>query len=142
MDREKFSNYQTLAEQQTPKVHDSDFDSKSQIILILALRALCDCFWFSVLVRSSWWLLVLTPGSALPLFWGFSLGKHLQFVMWQIWYHHMRYYKICASLGSDCTFKATQFLCEVLTVNKMLQYQHGGTETSAALEFAVNTLQV
>jgi hypothetical protein len=31
---------------------------------------------------------------------------------------------------------------EVLTVNKMLQYQHEGSETSAALEFAINTLEV
>jgi hypothetical protein len=28
MDRENFSNYQNLAEQQTPKVHDNDFDTK------------------------------------------------------------------------------------------------------------------
>jgi len=29
MDREKFSTYQSLAQQQTPKVHDNDFDSKT-----------------------------------------------------------------------------------------------------------------
>jgi hypothetical protein len=34
------------------------------------------------------------------------------------------------------------FVVEVLTVNQISQYQHGGSETSAALEFAVNTLQV
>ena len=34
------------------------------------------------------------------------------------------------------------FIVEVLTVNQISQYQHGGSETSAALEFAVNTLQV
>ena len=108
MDREDFSNYQSLAQQQTPKVHDNDFDSKSFLILTL-LWALWDYFWFSVLVCSSWWLLVLTPGSALPLFWGFSLGKHLQFVMWQIWYNF---------------FKSVS-----LTVSIMLQYQHRGAST-------------
>jgi hypothetical protein len=91
--------------------------------------------------QSSWWLLVLTPGSALPEFWGFSLGKHLQFVMWQIWYHHMRYYNYL-SLCCSSTFKPMHFVVEVLTVNQISQYQHGGSETSAALEFAVNTLQV
>jgi len=35
MDREEFSNYQSLAQQQTLKVHDNDFDSKSFLILTL-----------------------------------------------------------------------------------------------------------
>ncbi|KAF8781128.1 hypothetical protein HU200_001105 [Digitaria exilis] len=50
----------------------------------------------------SWWLLVLTPGSALVGFWGFSRGKHLQFVMWQIWYHHTRsFIKNWVSIGKS-----------------------------------------
>lgn len=61
--------------------------------------------------------------------------------MWQIWYHHMRYYS-CPFLSCGWTIKAIHFIVEVLTVNQILQHQHGGSETNAALEFAVNSLQV
>jgi hypothetical protein len=51
VDRENFSNYQNLAEQQTPKVHDSDFIANHFNIAIAEPYVIICYFLFSFAVH-------------------------------------------------------------------------------------------
>ncbi len=72
--RDNISNYQNLAQQQTPKVNDYGAVANFFNINITEFFGIAH---FLFLVCSSWWLLVLILGYVLQVFWGFSPGKHL-----------------------------------------------------------------